>query len=261
MTAKIYIDPGHGGDSIGATYKGRKEQDDCLRLSLAVEKYLLTQPGVEVKLSRRTDINPDLMARANEANAWGADYFLSIHRNAFVPEGATGAEIWVYSKVLTSGETYKFAEAILNDVCAVTGYKNRGVKLGATSYDDYAVNKYTNMHSALFEVGFIDNTKDNQTFDKCLDAMALSIAKNLIKAVGLTWTEANDKKADTTNDNTLYRVQIGAFKNKANAEAYAAKAKAEGFDAFVTVVGDVDGDGKITSADARTALRKSVGLE
>jgi N-acetylmuramoyl-L-alanine amidase len=38
---KIFIDPGHGGSSIGATYKGRKEQDDCLRLSLKIEEFLL----------------------------------------------------------------------------------------------------------------------------------------------------------------------------------------------------------------------------
>lgn len=34
---RIFIDPGHGGGSIGSYYKGRKEQDDCLRLALEVK--------------------------------------------------------------------------------------------------------------------------------------------------------------------------------------------------------------------------------
>ena len=55
---KIYIDAGHGGDSIGASYKGRFEQDDSLRLALAVGKLLSVQPGIEVKQSRTASVNP-----------------------------------------------------------------------------------------------------------------------------------------------------------------------------------------------------------
>ena len=255
---KIYIDAGHGGDSIGATYKGRKEQDDCLRLALAVKKQLLTQKGVEVKLSRETDVNPSINTRATEANVWGADYFLSLHRNAFVPNEAAGVEAWVYSKVSTQGDTYKAAENIVNKVCAATGYKNRGVKRGAASYADYGVNSLTNMSSCLLETGFIDNDKENAIFDSKFDEMSKALAIGVVEACGGKWTEA---AAETnTDDGVLYRVQVGAFKSKANAEAYAEKARAAGFDAFVTVAGDVDGDGKITAADARDALRASVGL-
>lgn len=59
----------------------------------------------------------------------------------------------------------------------------------------------------------------------------------------------------------LYRVQIGAFANKANAEALAKQAKAKGFAAAVIpyLKGDVDGDGKVTAADAREALRIATG--
>ena len=73
-------------------------------------------------------------------------------------------------------------------------------------------------------------------------------------------TQTNVQK---TRDDILYRVQIGAYRNIANADALAAKAKAKGFDAVVIpfVKGDVDGDGKVTSADARLALRISTGVE
>ena len=79
--------------------------------------------------------------------------------------------------------------------------------------------------------------------------------------------EANAPEAQevTTKarDTVLYRVQIGAYRDKANAEELAAEARAKGFDAVVIpfVKGDVDGDGKVTAADARLALRISTGLE
>ena len=66
-----------------------------------------------------------------------------------------------------------------------------------------------------------------------------------------------------SQDGTVFRVQTGSFTVKENAEEYAEKLKAAGFDAFVvsSVPGDVDGDGLITPEDARIVLRRSVGLE
>ncbi len=64
----------------------------------------------------------------------------------------------------------------------------------------------------------------------------------------------------------LCRVQVGAFRIKDYAVQYVADLKKAGFDAFLVsagdaVPGDVDGDGKVTAADARDILRASVGLE
>lgn len=258
---KIYIDAGHGGNSIGAAYKGRLEQDDVLKLALKIKELLLQQPNIEVKLSRENSVNPELSARAEEANEWGADYFISLHRNAFAPNKATGAEVWVYSKVSKQGDTYKKAETILKNLCEATGYAYRGVKFGAPSYADYAVNMLTKMHSCLLEIGFIDNDKDNAIYDSKFDEMAEAIARGLVEAVGGTWKEIKKAEAQEQPDSDIiYRVQIGAFINKENAEAYAAKAKAAGFDAFVSIDCDIDGDGKITAADAREVLRASVSL-
>ncbi|MBR3767935.1 MAG: N-acetylmuramoyl-L-alanine amidase [Clostridia bacterium] len=215
---KIYIDPGHGGNSVGASYNGRSEQDDTLRLCLKIKELLSSQEEVEVMLSRETDTNPELETRAREANSWGADYFCSIHRNAFLPNKAAGAEIWCYSKIALGGETYSKAQRILELLCNATGFINRGVKLGAPSYTDYAVNRLTNMSSALLEVGFIDSDTDNDIFDSMFEKIAESIAMGLMEAVGLE-----------------YKVSV--------------------------IVGDVDGDGKVTASDARSILRASVGLE
>lgn len=249
MKKKIYIDAGHGGGSIGASYKGRFEQDDTLRLSLAVGTLLAVQPGIEVMLSRTTSVNPSINKRCEEANRWKADYFISIHRNASKPEQATGAENWVYSKAEKGGGTYNQAKSILDELCKATGYKNRGVHLGAPSYTDFGVNRLTNMSSCLLEVGFIDNTTDNKTFDEKFEAMAQGIAKGLCEAVGVTYRPFGDLDGDGDADEADARL---AMRYAVGLELATENAVA---------LGDMDGDGKITAADAREILRKSVGLE
>lgn len=248
---KIYIDPGHGGDSIGAVYNGRKEQDDCLRLSLKVRDCLLTQKNVEVKMSRNTDINPELEDRAAEANSWGADYFLSLHRNASMPNKATGVEAWIYSKCEKGGDTYKKAEKVLNSVCSATGYKNRGVKFGAVSYDDYAVNRSTKMSSCLLETGFIDSDADNAIFDDKFNEMAEGIAKGVYEANGGKWEDIIIKGDVDGNGKISAADARLALRASVGSEDLSEQQKA---------AADMNGDGKITASDARDILRKSTGL-
>ncbi len=246
---KFFIDPGHGGDSIGAAYKGRKEQDDCLKLALAVRDILLTQKDVEVMLSREDDTNIDLLLRCDLANDWGAVYFLSIHRNAFTPEGATGVEAWVYSDVETGGATYSKAKNIVDGICAVTGFTNRGVNLGAPSYTDFGVNRLTKMSSCLLETGFIDSDKDNSIFDAYFADMTLAIAKALLENVGLTYV-APVIVGDADGDGKV-----------TSADARLILRAAVGLENVSLERGDIDGDGKITSSDARDVLRIATGQE
>lgn len=76
----------------------------------------------------------------------------------------------------------------------------------------------------------------------------------------------NEKPATntvTTNNNIIYRVQIGAYYNRESAETLKKEAIAKGFTAAVIpyLKGDVDGDGAVTAADAREALRIATGSE
>ena len=249
MKKKIYIDAGHGGDSIGASYKGRLEQDDVLKLALAIGKLLKTQPNVEVKYSRTTNVNPDLTGRCKEANAWGADYFISIHRDACAPNVAQGATAYVYSKVETNGVTYNKAKTIVDGLSAAAGFKNRGVKKGAVSYTDFAVNRVTNMSSVLLEVGFIDSDTDNKIFDEKFEDMVLAISKGLCAAVGekfiIPGDVNSDGKVDVEDARLILRYAVGLETMSENIKAIA----------------DMNGDGQVTVADAREALRQAVGLE
>ncbi len=240
---RIYIDAGHGGESTGAVYNGRREQDDTLRLALAVKKILLGAENVEVMLSREDNTNPSLEKRAEEANLWGADYFCSIHRNAFSPNKAKGIEAWCYSGIEKGGITYTHAENIVNAVSKASGFVNRGVKLGAPSYADFAVNRLTKMSSCLLEAGFIDSDEDNNIFDGKFDSIAKALASELLRAVGINPVIKGDIDGDgklTASDaRSVLRASVEL--EKVDIEK-----------------ADMNGDGKITAADAREILRKSV---
>lgn len=246
---KIFIDPGHGGNSVGAVLGERYEKDDVLRLSLLIKEILSSQDNVEVMLSREDDNSLEISERVKMAEDFGADYFLSVHRNAAGRNIASGAEIWCYSKIAVGGETYLKAKNILSELCKASGFLSRGVKLGAPSYEDFGVNRLTTMNSALLEVGFIDSDTDNKIFDEKLKESAKGIAVGLMAAVGLNFKE-KEIPGDVNGDGKI-----------TSSDARSILRASVGLEEVPLQRGDMDGDGKITSSDARTALRKATGLE
>ena len=104
---KIYIDQGHNpvNPNAGAEGNGLREQDITYRVGQELAALLRADPNYEVRLSRPTadtqlgtSLNSSLQARVQDANAWGADYFLSLHTNASELAAATGSEAFVYAR-------------------------------------------------------------------------------------------------------------------------------------------------------------------
>ena len=117
-------------------------------------------------------------------------------------------------------------------------------------------------HSEGYKKGVASNHGDVAhwfpKFGKSMDTFRADVE------AGLKAEQEEEKKEETpkeTADNVLYRVQTGAFHKKAYAEEMLKKLKAAGFDGFIAVAGDMDGDGKVTAADARAVMREAVGLE
>ena len=94
QVSRIVIDPGHGGHDPGARSRGLQEADVVLDIAHKLERLLLTQPGIEVVLTRRGDSYLPLEARTTLANRVEADLFLSIHANASRNTAARGVETY-----------------------------------------------------------------------------------------------------------------------------------------------------------------------
>ena len=95
--SRIVIDPGHGGRDPGAGGNGIKEAELTLDIALRLEKLLQKEQGIEVILTRRTDVYVDLDERTAIANRESADLFLSIHANAARNTAAHGVETYYLS--------------------------------------------------------------------------------------------------------------------------------------------------------------------
>jgi N-acetylmuramoyl-L-alanine amidase len=92
--SRIVIDPGHGGHDPGASGRGVTEAELVLDVALKLEQRLLKIPGIEVVLTRRTNVYVPLDERTAIANRAEADLFLSIHANASRNERARGVETY-----------------------------------------------------------------------------------------------------------------------------------------------------------------------
>src|SRR5699024_209648 len=173
--AKVYLDPGHGGSDIGASANGLKEKDLTLSIAKYARDYLKSNyKGVTVKMSRTGDTYPSLTARTNEANAWGADIFVSVHINA---GGGIGYEDYIYNRLSSNSNAGKL-QAKLNAEISKHFTKNRGKKKA-----NFHVCRESRMPAVLTENGFIDNKTDanilkkESNLKKIGQAHAIGIAK------------------------------------------------------------------------------------
>lgn len=174
--ALVVLDAGHGGANPGAVYQGRQEKDDALALTLAIGN-ILEAEGVDVYYTRTTDVYETPLQKAQEANATGADYFVSIHRNSSpIPNQYTGIESLVYSPY---GEAARLA-ANINEELEEVGFVNQGVN----QRQNLVVLRRTQMPAVLVEVGFINTDMDNQMFDDTFEETAQAIAKGILETLG-----------------------------------------------------------------------------
>jgi len=156
---RVMLDPGHGGSDQGASFRGICEKDVVLSICRVVQDNL--QYKYWAGMTRNEDKFVHLSNRADLANMWKADIFVSVHCNADpdidkpgMPE-AKGEEIWIYED---SFEGRRLAEALRLPIDkAFPENPFRGIK----STKHLTVLKNTKMPAVLVELGFIDNEKTN----------------------------------------------------------------------------------------------------
>lgn len=217
--AKFYIDAGHGGKDVGAVgVSGVHEAD----INLIVAKHLqaeLKRNGQTVKMCRTTDIFKDLPERTAEANAWGADYYISIHCNAYNEADANGTETFCYK---AGGEGEKIAAAIQKELLDVLKTRDRGVKEA-----NFYVLRKSDMPASLTELAFVTNKDDCA---KLTDAAtqkqcAVAICKGICKYLNITYKgeqpvadKRDNTPADWAKDAVKWAVDNGILKGDENGD-------------------------------------------
>lgn len=215
---KVFLGVGHGGSDPGAVANNVKEKDLNLSIAKACRDELLKH-GVEVKMSRAKDENDTLSEEIKECNAFAPDLAVDIHNNA---GGGDGAEAFYH---YGGGKSKTLAENILSEVVKV-GQNTRGAKIRKNSNgkDYYGFIRETSCPAVIVECAFVDNASDLKILATESDRAKVgqAIAKGILKTLGVE-----------VQGDRLYRVQVGAYLLKSNAEDMQKKIKAVGFDAFI----------------------------
>ena len=203
---KIFIDPGHGGSDPGAVANGLREKDLTLKIAKHIRDYLKNY-NCSVKMSRTGDKTLSLAQRTNDANKWGADYFLSVHINA---GGGTGYEDYIYNGLSNSSKTAKLRDIVhseMNKVLKKYNITNRGKKKA-----NFHVLRESKMGAMLSENLFIDTKTDAEFLkdNKFLKDIGQAHAKGIVKAFGL--------KRSTTKENTSSNVSKSSKRSTSSAK-------------------------------------------
>lgn len=218
---KLYLDPGHGGSDPGAQGNGVKEKDIVLDIALKIRTILTTDyENVEVKMSRTGDTPKSLDLRTSEANSWGADYYLSIHCNAF--NGSTrGYEDFIHNSLADSSLTAKYQDIMHEEIMKVNQLTDRGQKKA-----NFHVLRESAMPGLLTENGFIDNVYDATLMKD--SSWRQKVAQGHVN--GLTRAFNLQRKPDDSG--TVYKVIAGSFKSKENAEERVSYLRSKGIESF-----------------------------
>ena len=187
MAIKVYVDQGHNpvNPNAGAEGNGLREQNVVYRIGQELAELLRADRNFEVRLSRPTAETQlgtsnasSLAARVNDANSWGADYFISLHTNASDITSATGSEAFVYR---TGSSAAALAADLLAGLQEQTGLYNRGVFSRPGLY----VLRRTAMPAVLLELGFITNARDARLMNTQPELFARGIYDGLRKYTGV----------------------------------------------------------------------------
>lgn len=168
-----------------------------------------------------------LADRAKKANDFGADVFISVHHNGGI-HGGSGGGIMAYTYPSVDQVTKQWQKALYDKLIEKTGLI--GNRASPLSSADFAELRLTKMPAVLLECGFMDSSSDAPIIltEAFADKAALAIAEVIAELGGLT-----KKSPEVEQTDIIYRVQVGAYKVKANAESMRDKLKEKGFDAII----------------------------
>lgn len=169
-TLVIVIDPGHGGENLGAEYDGYTEKDMTMAVARAMKEELEKYEGVVVYLTHDTDQDMSIKDRAAFAKERNADYVFCLHFNSSVEHTLFGAEVWVPANGAYYAQGYSFAQIQMREFTEL-GLYSRGIKTRLNNRDEnyYGILRYCTREgipSVLIEHCHLDQDKDKKFYQK-----------------------------------------------------------------------------------------------
>ena len=197
------------------------------RIADKIEKLLSGYTGYELIRTDDTTGKKEigLTARTNAANNFKADFYLSIHHNAGI-NGGKGGGIVAYVYKNPQAASVEWQKELYNALISATGLKgNRSNPLPKSNLHEV---RETKMPAVLLELGFMDSATDVPVIlsEAYADKCAAAIVSVLVKRGGLV------KKA-AEQPSKIWRVQVGAYSKKENAEKMQKALKNDGYDAII----------------------------
>lgn len=188
---KVVIDPGHGGENLGGKYGKYTEKYMTQVVANAMAEELKKYEGVEVYLTRTTDVELSLQQRADYAKAVGADFFFCLHFNMSENHTLYGSEVWVSAFGRYYAEGKSFGELCLDEMDTLDLYR-RGVKtrLNKDGTDYYGVIQHCvdyNIPACIIEHCHLDHREDAGRFEttEALKRLGVLDATAVAKYYGL----------------------------------------------------------------------------
>lgn len=211
---KICINPGHTLRGTGSGAVGIKNESEENRKVASEVIRLLKNMGHQVVESRvdSASSNEEYLRKCVKvANDSKVDLFISIHFNSY-NKSASGVETLVYR---ANSDAYNVGRRICDRISAL-GFKNRSVKIRPDLY----VIKNTTMSAVLVECCFIDSASDMGRYDY----------KTMARAI----VEGVASRSDEDGKDRLYRVCVGSYREKDNANRCLEEARNKGYkDVFI----------------------------
>lgn len=176
----------------------------------------------ELEFSRSTDEKTYKLSRVNNG---GYDLAVELHLNASKLHNARGCEV-----LYLSDSEKRVAERIQARLATVFSNRN-----GVQKKNNLYMLTKTKPDTVMLETFFCDSVADCELAEKT------DVARLIAEGIqGGQISQSPDKPSEPAPSGILYRVQTGAFRNRANAERLKSDLERKGFDAFITTA-DVDG--------------------
>ena len=208
--AKVFLSPSNQYNNRYA-YGNTTEGEQCGKIAEAC-KVALERSGIEVKLMH----DESMQTKCAASNAFGADLHVPIHTNAFNGT-VSGTRMFCFND---SGNGMRACKAIFNRLAPITPGTSENIRVDTSLYEV----RVPAAPTSYIEVDFHDVPEVAKWIIGNTELIGETIAHGICDYLGVAFKEASK---------TIYRVQVGAYAVKANADKMLAKLKSDGYDGFI----------------------------